>query len=118
MENIGVKGNQTKGSEVNNVASDLVTKRVEKLEVTAGIVEKLERELRNSSEVANETKNQLTKLRETFGDSLSKSEDKLSREAKNNISFFEKELAKTSTTANNTKQSLADLERKVDRLGN
>ena len=95
----------------------MVSKRLDKLEITAGVVDKLERDLRSSTELTNDTKTQLTRLRESLADSLSKTEDKLSREAKNNISFFEKELAKTNTIANKAKQAVDDVERKVEKLG-
>ena len=80
-------------------------------------MDKLERDMRSSTELTNDTKTQLTRLKESLGDTVSKSEDKLSREAKNNISFFEKELAKTNTLANNAKQAVDEVERKVERLG-
>ena len=95
----------------------MVTKRLDKLEITAGLVDKLERDMRSSTELTNDTKTQLTRLKESLADTVSKSEDKLSREAKNNVSFFEKELAKTTTIANNAKHAADDVERKVERLG-
>ena len=95
----------------------MVSKRLDKLEITAGLVDKLERDMRSSTELTNDTKTQLTRLKESLADTVSKSEDKLSREAKNNISFFEKELAKTNTAANNAKQAVDEVERKVERLG-
>ena len=95
----------------------MVSKRLDKLEITAGVVDKLERDMRSSTELTNDTKTQLTRLKESLADTVSKSEDKLSREAKNNISFFEKELAKTNTLANNAKQAVDEVERKVERLG-
>ena len=111
--------NQSKTSPTKSVGgvSDVVTKRLDKLEITAGAVEKLEREMRNNAETTNETKTQLTRLKDTLGDTVSRTEDKLAREAKNNISFFEKELAKTTTIANNAKHAADDVERKVERLG-
>ena len=96
---------------------DVVTKRLDKLEITAGAVEKLEREVRNTAEMTSETKTQLARLRDSLGDAVTRTEDKLAREAKNNISFFEKELAKTTTIANNAKHAADDVERKVERLG-
>ena len=95
----------------------MVSKRLDKLEITAGLVDKLERDMRSSTELTNDTKTQLTRLKESLADTVSKSEDKLSREAKNNISFFEKELAKITTIANNAKHAADDAERKVERLG-
>ena len=95
----------------------MVSKRLDKLEITAGLVDKLERDMRSSTELTNDTKTQLTRLKESLADTVSKSEDKLSREAKNNVSFFEKELAKTNTLANNAKQAVDEVERKVERLG-
>ena len=95
----------------------MVTKRLDKLEITAGLVDKLERDMRSSTELTNDTKTQMTRLKESLADTVSKSEDKLSREAKNNVSFFEKELAKTTTIANNAKHAADDVERKVERLG-
>ena len=95
----------------------MVSKRLDKLEITAGLVDKLERDMRSSTELTNDTKTQMTRLKESLADTVSKSEDKLSREAKNNISFFEKELAKTTTIANNAKHAADDVERKVERLG-
>ena len=95
----------------------MVSKRLDKLEITAGLVDKLERDMRSSTELTNDTKTQLTRLKESLADTVSKSEYKLSREAKNNISFFEKELAKTNTAANNAKQAVDEVERKVERLG-
>ena len=95
----------------------MVSKRLDKLEITAGVVDKLERDMRSSTELTNDTKTQLTRLKESLADTVSKSEDKLSREAKNNVSFFEKELAKTNTLANNAKQAVDEVERKVERLG-
>ena len=80
-------------------------------------MDKLERDMRSSTELTNDTKTQLTRLKESLADTVSKSEDKLSREAKNNISSFEKELAKTNTAANNAKQAVDEVERKVERLG-
>ena len=115
MERNGVKNNQPKASL--GLASDVVTKRLDKLEISAGVVEKLEREMKNITEMTNDTKTQLTRLKESLADTVSKSEDKLSREAKNNVSFFEKELAKTNTAANNAKQAVDEVERKVERLG-
>ena len=95
----------------------MVSKRLDKLEITAGVVDKLERDMRSSTELTNDTKTQLTRLKESLADTVSKSEDKLSREAKNNISFFEKELAKTNTIASKAKQAVDDVERKVEKLG-
>ena len=115
MERNGVKNNQPKASL--GLASDVVTKRLDKLEISAGVVEKLEREMKNITEMTNDTKTQQTRLKESLGESLSETEVKLSREAKNNISFFEKELAKTNTIANKAKQAVDDVERKVERLG-
>ena len=114
--------NQSKSSPTKSVGgvgpvSDVVTKRLDKLEITAGVVEKLEREVRNNAEMTSDTKTQLTRLKDSLGDTVSRTEEKLSREAKNNISFFEKELAKTTTIANNAKHSADDVERKVERLG-
>ena len=115
LEKNGTKNSQTHAPV--GMGSDVVTKRLDKLETTAGVVERLEREMRNTTELTNDTKTQLTRLRESLADSVSKSEDKLSREAKNNISFFEKELAKTNTIANKAKQAVDDVERKVEKLG-
>ena len=114
--------NQSKTSPTKSVGgvvpvSDVVTKRLDKLEITAGVVEKLEREVRNNAEMSSDTKTQLARLKDTFGDTVSRTEEKLGREAKNNISFFEKELAKITTIANNAKHAADDAERKVERLG-
>ena len=53
--------NQTKTSPTKSVGgvgavSDVVTKRLDKLEITAGVVEKLEREVRNNAEMSSDTK--------------------------------------------------------------
>ena len=117
MEKNQSKTSPTKSVEGVVPVSDVVTKRLDKLEITAGVVEKLEREARNNAEMTSDTKTQLARLKDTFGDTVSRTEDKLGREAKNNISFFEKELAKTNTAANNAKQSVDEVERKVERLG-
>ena len=117
MEKNQSKPSPTKSAGGVVTVSDAVTKRLDKLEITAGVVEKLERDVRNNAEMTNDTKTQVARLKDTLGDTVTRTEDKLAREAKNNISFFEKELAKTTTIANNAKHAADDAERKVERLG-
>ena len=96
--------------------SEAVTRRLDKLEVSLGAVERLDRDVRTSSATANEVRDQINRMKNGLEETVQRSEEKVFRDVKNNIGMIEKELAKTATTTNNFKTNLDDISRKIERM--
>ena len=96
--------------------SEAVTRRLDKLEVSLGAVERLDRDVRTSSATANEVRDQVNRIKNTLEETVQRSGEKVLRDVKNNIGMIEKELAKTATTTNNFKTNLDDISRKIERM--
>ena len=88
---------------------DVVLKRLDKLEVGVGAVERLDREVRARDD-------QLQRLRTNLEDTVKKSEEKLIKNTENSINLLGQELTKHTNTNNNFKASLDDVTRKIDRI--
>lgn len=97
-----------------------MSKRLDKLEISVGAVERLDIELRHMKTSVVEQKTHfedyLKQSEEKMSRDLKSSEEKMSKDVRHKLTVIEGELNKTSTAANNSKLSLDDLARKVDRL--
>ena len=97
-------------------ASDAVTRRLDKLEVSLGAVERLDREVRTAAASSQELRDQVNRMKRELEEAVQTSEDKVLRNVKNNIGQMEKELAKTSASSNTFKTNLEDVSRKIERM--
>ena len=97
-------------------ASEAVTRRLDKLEVSLGAVERLDREVRTASAASQELRDQVNRMKRDLEEAVQVSEDKVLRNVKNNIGLVEKELAKTTASSNTFKTTLDDVSRKIERM--
>ena len=97
-------------------ASEAVTRRLDKLEVSLGAVERLDREVRTASAASNELRDQVNRMKRDMEEAVQVSEDKVLRNVKNNIALVENELAKTAACSNTFKTTLDDVSRKIERM--
>ena len=97
-------------------ASEAVTRRLDKLEVSLGAVERLDREVRTASTASQELRDQVNRMKRDLEEAVQVSEDKVLRNVKNNIGLVEKELAKTTASSNTFKATLDDVSRKIERM--
>ena len=97
-------------------ASEAVTRRLDKLEVSLGAVERLDREVRAASAATNELRDQVNRMKRDLEEAVQVSEDKVLRNVKNNIALVENELAKTTASSNTFKTTLDDVSRKIERM--
>ena len=97
-------------------ASEAVTRRLDKLEVSLGAVERLDREVRTASAASQELRDQVNRMKRDLEEAVQVSEDKVLRNVKNNIGLVEKELAKTTASSNTFKATLDDVSRKIERM--
>ena len=115
MERQGVT-QSTKTQAGSAPASEAVTRRLDKLEVSLGAVERLDREVRTASASSQELRDQVNRMKRELEEAVQTSEDKVLRNVKNNIGQMEKELAKTSASSNTFKTNLEDVSRKIERM--
>ena len=83
--------------------------RLIKLETSIGVIDKLEKEIKQNSK---EHLQQIKNLEETLG----KTEEKVLREAKTKVSVLEKELGSTKTLLNSSKVSMDEISRRIDKM--
>ena len=97
-------------------ASDAVTRRLDRLEVSLGAVERLDREVRTASGASIELRDQVNRMKQDLEEAVQTSEEKVLRNVKNNIGLIEKELGKTTASSNTFKATLDDVSRKIERM--
>ena len=97
-------------------ASEAMTRRLDRLEVSLGAVERLDREVRTASGASIELRDQVNRMKQDLEEAVQTSEDKVLRNVKNNIGLVEKELAKTTASSNTFKATLDDVSRKIERM--
>ena len=108
------QGTKTQGGTA--PASEAVTRRLDKLEVSLGAVERLDREVRTASGASIELRDQVNRMKQNLEEAVQMSEEKVLRNVKNNIGLIEKELAKTTASSNTFKTTLDDVSRKIERM--
>ena len=96
--------------------SEAVTRRLDRLEVSLGAVERLDREVRTASGASIELRDQVNRMKQDLEEAVQTSEEKVLRNVKNNIGLIEKELAKTTASSNTFKATLDDVSRKIERM--
>ena len=95
---------------------DVVNKRLDKLELSLGTIEKVEKDLRSVTNTSNDLREQSVKMKTQLEDSIKTSEERIGKDLRTKLTTVERDINKAVADANNSKTTVDDLSRRVDRL--